>query len=242
MAELASVRRLDSASAVAEEAAALIVRAAEAAIGARGRFIFALSGGRTPELAYRRLAEEGLRHRIAWSDTLILWTDERCVPPDDRGSNYRMAREALLDHVPLPADNILRIRGEDCALAEDQRYERALHRLLGPGGSEGRIDLVLLGVGADGHTASLFPRAPSLAERQRWVLPVVGPEPYPRRITLTLPVINAAREVVVLATGAEKAGVVSRVAKGEGDPMWPILGVRPRDGGPRWLVDRDAWP
>ncbi len=234
------LRQFETPEALADEAAARILRAADEAIAERGRFTWALCGGQTPRQTYQRLSRPDLRGRMQWRDTLVLWTDERCVPPDDEGSNYRTASEALLDHVPIPADNILRIRGEDCALAEDQRYERALHRLLGSPPRGGRIDLVLLGVGTDGHTASLFPRSVALAERQRWVLPTIGPEPYPHRITLTLPILNAARSVVVLATGRQKAPVVRAVVRGEADPAWPIAAIRPRDGGPAWLVDREA--
>lgn len=236
------LHRLESPEAVAEHAAALVAEAARAAVAARGCFILALSGGDTPRLTYSRLAQRDYREQLPWRDTVVIWSDERCVPPDDEGSNYRMAAEALLNRVPLPADNILRIRGEDCALAEDLRYERALHRLLQNPLQEGRIDFVLLGVGTDGHTASLFPNSVALAERYRWVLPAVGPEPYPHRITLTLPAINAARRVVVLATGAKKAPIVQAIARGEADEKWPIVFVRPRGGGPTWLVDREACP
>jgi 6-phosphogluconolactonase len=176
---------------------------------------------------------------MPWRDTFVLWTDERCVPPDNPGCNYRMACEALLDRVPIPADNLLRIRGERCALAEDTHYERALHRLLGP---DGRIDLTLLGVGTDGHTASLFPNAPAVIERERWVLPTEGPPPYPRRITLTLPILNASRAVLVLVAGQEKSHIVAAVRSGKAAGLnWPILRVEPRDGPAVWLVDAAAW-
>ncbi len=218
----------------------MVAAAAAGSVAERGRFILALSGGDTPRATYRRLAQGGLRDEISWCDVLVIWTDERCVPPHDPGSNYRMARETLLDHVPIPADNILRIRGEDCALAEDQRYERALHRLLAERGGAA-IDMMLLGVGSDGHTASLFPRSPALAERRRWVLPALGPEPYPHRITLTLPIINASRRIVVLATGQAKAGIVQAVREGRPDPTWPISHVG-GDSTPLWLVDSEACP
>jgi 6-phosphogluconolactonase len=242
MAATVDVYRFETAEAVAEGAVASIARAASEAIAARGDFVCALAGGQTPRLTYQRLAEPEWRDRILWRETMVLWTDEKCVPPDDPGSNYRMAAENLLDHVPLPADNILRIRGEDCSLAEDERYERALHRLLANPIHGGRIDLVLLGVGTDGHTASLFPHSTALAERERWAVPTIGPEPYPHRITLTLPIINAARNVIILATGARKAHIVSAIVKGKADTKWPILAVQPRDGGPAWLVDSEACP
>lgn len=242
MAALTELQRFDGPENVAEEAASRIVRAANEAVASRGRFILAVTGGQTPILTYRRLARSRFREAMPWAETLVVWTDERCVPPESEGSNYRMVRESLLDHVPLPADNILRIRGEDCALSEDLRYERALHRLLASAPGNNRIDLMLLGVGEDGHTASLFPRAVTLAERQRWVLPAVGPEPYPHRITLTLPMINASRTILVLATGVGKAPVVSRVFAGTCDPLWPIASVRPSEGDLVWLADRAAAP
>lgn len=242
MATTIDLYRFDTPSAVAEGAAALIARLAKDAVAARGCFVWALSGGNTPRPTYERLAQPDMRNQFPWRETFVLWTDERCVGPDDPGANYRMAAEALLDHVPLPGDNILRIRGEDCTLSEDQRYEQVLHRLLMNSTQAGRLDLALLGCGVDGHTASLFPHAVALAERERWVLPAVGPEPYPHRITLTLPILNTARNVVVLATGKPKARVVGAIARGQGNPDWPILAIQPRDGGPTWLVDRDACP
>jgi 6-phosphogluconolactonase len=237
------IQRFETPEDVAREAARRIVDAADAAIAERGRFILALSGGETPRLTYGCLAHADMRDEMRWADTILLWSDERCVPPDDDGSNYRMAREALLDHVSIPADNILRIRGEGCPIAEDERYERALHRLLDAPPTAGRIDLMLLGVGADGHTASLFPNSPALVERRRWVLPATGPAPYPRRITLTLPIVNASRNVIVLATGAQKAHIVRALLDGSVEAMrWPIALVQPHDGRALWLVDRAAHP
>jgi 6-phosphogluconolactonase len=228
--------------AVAEEAAARIMQAATDSVAQRGRFVLALSGGETPKLTYQRLAQPDLRDKVPWRETLIVWTDERCLPPEHQASNYRMASEALLDHIPLPADNVLRIRGEECMISEDQRYEQALHRLLDFGGHEAPIDLMLLGVGTDGHTASLFPNSVALVERERWVLPSVGPQPYPQRITLTLPIINATRSVLILATGERKAPIIQAMREGKADPKWPITLVKPHRGGPTWLVDRAACP
>lgn len=234
------IRTLDTPVEVALAAAHFIAESATAAVQDRGRFVIALSGGQTPRPAYECLARPDLASTLPWRNTFVLWTDERCVMPDNEGSNYRMAREALLDHVPLPADNVMRIRGENCALSEDQRYERSLHRLLG---DDDRIDLALLGVGADGHTASLFPRSPALAERRRWILPALGPAPYPRRITMTLPILCAARQIVVLATGSSKAHIVRAVREpADPPPDWPILAVRPQDGQVVWFVDREACP
>jgi len=236
------LQRFPTADELADRAAELILDSATKAVALRGRFVWALAGGQTPRATYARLTQADLSGRFPWRDTFIVWTDERCVPPDDPGSNYRMVREMLLDRAPVPADNVLRIRGEDCPLAEDERYEAALRRLLNDAAGQGRIDLALLGVGADGHTASLFPGAVTLAEQRRWVVPAVGPPPYVRRITLTLPLLNASRRVVVLATGPSKAAVVRSVRVGGPEAQnWPISLVRPHSGDLVWLVDAAAF-
>lgn len=230
--------QFQNAEELADRTARYIVDLGCTAISERGRFILALSGGNTPKATYHKLTLTEYRTQLSWNDTFIIWTDERCVPADSEGSNYRMTCEALLNHVPVPADNILRIRGERCPLAEDEHYEQALHRLLG---TDDRIDLTLLGVGTDGHTASLFPNAPTLVERQRWVLPATGPAPYAHRITLTLPLINASRNVLVLACGSDKAPIVQAIMSGAAaDRNWPILAVQPSSGRLLWYVDQDA--
>jgi len=219
--------------ALADAAARLTVDVAAHAIATRGRFMWALAGGETPRTTYERLALPPFRERVDWRHTWVFFGDERAVPPDDAGSNYRMAHEALLSRVPIPAAQVLRIRGE----AEDLEvaaadYARALGEAFGTRrGALPRFDLVLLGLGVDGHTASLFPDSPVVREVFRAVAAV-------HRLTLTLPVLNAAARVVFLVAGAEKAKVVKAVL-GERATL-PAAMVRPADGELVWLLDRAA--
>jgi len=227
--------------ALADAAARLTVDVAAAAIAARGRFMWALAGGETPRATYARLALPPFRERVDWRHTWVFFGDERAVPPDHAGSNYGMAHEALLSKVPIPAAQVLRIRGEaedlEVAAAE---YARALSEAFGTRrGALPRFDLVLLGLGVDGHTASLFPDSPVVREVFRAVAAVhVAAASIPQRLTLTLPVFNAAARVVFLVAGAEKAKVVKAVL-GERATL-PAAMVRPADGELVWLIDRAA--
>jgi len=227
--------------ALADAAARLTVDVAAQAIAARGRFMWALAGGETPRATYARLALPPFRERVDWRHTWVFFGDERAVPPDHAGSNYRMAHETLLSKVPIPAAQVLRIRGEaedlEVAAAE---YARALSEAFGTRrGALPRFDLVLLGLGVDGHTASLFPDSPVVREVFRTVAAVhVTAASIPQRLTLTLPVFNAAARVVFLVAGAEKAKVVKAVL-GERATL-PAAMVRPADGELVWLLDRAA--
>ena len=229
----------------------IVARAAEA-ISATGRFTLALSGGSTPRAAYSRLAAGDCRlatgdSRLAtgdwqlatgdWRLVHILWGDERCVPPDDPRSNYRMAKEALLDRVPIPAQQIHRIRGEDDPEKAAAEYEGELRALLG---SEG-LDLVLLGLGEDGHTASLFPGQAAVHETARWVLAVPSPDATMWRITLTPAILNAARNVTFVVSGASKAVRLQQVLQGPFTPdVLPAQAIRPLQGRLTWMVDQAA--
>jgi 6-phosphogluconolactonase len=208
----------------------IVARAAEA-ISATGRFTLALSGGSTPRAAYSRLATGN------WRLVHVLWGDERCVPPDDPRSNYRMAKEALLDRVPIPGQQIHRIRGEDDPAKAAAEYERVLRALLG---SEGP-DLVLLGLGEDGHTASLFPGQAAVHETARWVVAVPAPDATMWRITLTPAVLNAARNVTFVVSGANKAARLEQVLRGPYTPdVLPAQAIRPVEGRLTWMVDEAA--
>src|SRR3989442_12461298 len=177
---------LPSAAAVADAAAGRFVAAAGDAISSRGQFIVALSGGSTPRDTYRRLATEALVSREMWSRVQVLWGDERCVPPDHAESNYRMARETLLDRVPVPAASVHRIHGEDDPATAAAVYETTLRALLRtPAGA--RIDLVLLGLGEDGHTAPIFPGSAAVHEQTRWVMAARAPAAPMWRATLPPP-------------------------------------------------------
>jgi 6-phosphogluconolactonase len=226
--------------ALALAAAGLVAEAARAAVDARGRFTLAVAGGSTPLPAYRRLAEPALATGVPWPDVHVFWGDERCVPPDDPSSNQRAVREALLDRVPVEADHVHPIRcGGDPERAA-ATYE-ALLRTTFPDATGPSFDLVLLGLGENGHTASLFPGDPALAPSRRWVLPVRVPGQPFARITLSAELLNRARAVVFLVSGEAKAAVLHQVLEGPPRPaVLPAQLIRPHRTEPLWLVDRAA--
>jgi 6-phosphogluconolactonase len=232
---------------VSRRAADLFLRLAREADARYRAFTVALSGGSTPKGLYARLAQEPYRTEVPWNLIHVFWGDERCVPPDHADSNYKLAYDALLSQVALPETNIHRVPTDtgDCAQAAAD-YAQELVTFFG---LEGRalphFDLLLLGVGDDGHTASLFPGQPALDEREALVVasPPGRLPPPVDRVTLTLPVLNAARHVVFLATGAGKREIVARILAGrdaaEGD-LLPAQRVRPADGALTWIVDQAA--
>jgi 6-phosphogluconolactonase len=214
----------------------IVARAAEA-VAATGRFTLALAGGSTPRAAYAQLATDAFAHRVEWGRVHVLWGDERCVPPDDPRSNYRMAKEALLDRVPIPAQRIHRIRGEDDPEKAAAEYEGELRALLGREG----LDLALLGMGEDGHTASLFPGQAAVHETARWVLAVPTPDATMWRITLTPALLNQARNVTFVVAGAGKAERLQQVLQGPFTPdLLPAQAIRPVEGQLTWMVDETA--
>ncbi len=226
---------------VAAAAAAEVLARGGEAVAARGSFALALSGGSTPRALYALLADprRPFAGRMPWGRTQVFFGDERHVPPDHPDSNFRMVRQVLLAHVPIPAENVHRVRGElSDAAAAAAAYERELRAALGESPA---IDLILLGLGEDGHTASLFPGSPALDERKRWVVAPWVERLGARRITFTLPVLEAARQVLFLVTGAAKSAALRR-ALGEptGAEPIPAARVRPRRGRVLWLVDRAA--
>src|SRR6185295_7503400 len=233
-------------------AAERVTSLAERAIATRGHFVWALAGGKTPEELYRLLASASYAARIDWQRVHFFWSDERCVPADHPESNYRMARESLLDRVRPPEAHVHRLQGELPPLLEASRYERelaaaALPASAGPGSASSpppRLDLILLGMGADGHTASLFPGAAAVSERQRWVTATRLEGREVARLTFTLPLINAAAAVLFLGAGTDKAPALARVAgrphppqpgEAPGEPL-PAQLVRPTTGQLEWLV------
>jgi len=209
------------------------------AISERGRFSVVLSGGETPRRLYEILATPPFQERICWGDVHVFWSDERCVPPDDPRSNARMARQALLNHVPIPPENIHPIHCETSPQQAALSYEQELRDFFG---SQPPIfDLVLLGLGENGHTASLFPHTPVLKEQQHWVAEVYVAELDMYRVTLTAPLINQARQVVFLVCGSEKASVLQNVLEGAYQPNdLPAQLIRPNGAQPIWLVDKAA--
>ncbi len=216
-------------AALARSAAVWLAETLADAIAARGRCTLALAGGSTPAPVYAELASPALARRIDWSRVHVYFGDERAVPPTHRDSNYRVASDVLLSRVPIPAAQIHRMEGErqDLAAAAAD-YER----LLPPA-----LDVLLLGMGRDGHTASLFPHSPALAERARRVVVVESPKPPPLRLTITPPVIAAARHLAMLATGKEKADPAVRALEGPATPQ-EIPACLARHG--IWFLDRAA--
>ena len=230
---------------IAREAAEEFSRRAEESVVGRGSFSVALSGGSTPRSLYVLLADPGepYRARIPWDRIHFFWGDERQVPPDHPDSNYRMARVSLLSKVPLPPEHIHRIRTEwpdaDEAAAEYEREIRSFFRL--KRGERPRFDIILLGMGTDGHTASLFPGTDVLHEKERLVSAVRVEKLRSWRISLTLPVLNHAASVIFLVSGAGKAGTLESVLYGPYRPdILPAQLIRPVSGHLLWLVDRPA--
>lgn len=231
-----------------ERAVQRFVQAARTATAARGRFAVALSGGSTPEPLFERLAEPEIRDAVPWEATRVFWADERCVPPDHEDSNYRLARKTLLDTVGIPPDRIHRIEAEAPDPDEAaERYERQLHETLSvTPRSLPHLDLVLLGLGADGHTASLFPESAAVGETDRLVIAVRASEPSMQppiveRITLTPPALNAAWDALFLVAGEAKAPAVAATLEGPRAPReWPAQLVEPVEGTVTWLLDAAA--
>ena len=226
---------------LSHEAAQYIVRLANEAIVSHGRFSIALSGGSTPRVLYGLLGDEPYRSQIAWSQVEFFWSDERCVPPDSSDSNYQLAQEVLLSKVPIPASQIHRMPADksdrDAASLE---YTQEMQRVFGTDRIPS-FDLLQLGMGPEGHTASLFPHQPSLQEQQRLVMPVNVPKPPPPRLTFTPPLLNAAKHVLFLVTGADKAEAVQAVLEGGYQPEeYPAQIVRPPHGDVTWMLDTAA--
>ena len=233
--------------AIAADAAERIVRAADEAIALSERFRIGLSGGSTPKQLFQLLASDAYRDRIDWTHVEVFFVDERCVPPDHADSNYRMAREALLSKAPIPGDNVYRMRGEvDPPDEAAKEYGRMLkEKFGGPTIDEGGgLDVALLGMGDDGHTASLFPGTPAVTEtKHRCVANYAEHSTTGRswRLTLTAPFINRSRDVIVLVAGANKAKTLAAVLEGPRDPQrLPIQLIRPASGRMTWLIDAAA--
>jgi 6-phosphogluconolactonase len=244
MAELSEganeVRIFDGASELMRATADEIALAARQAVGNHGRFTWALAGGSTPRAVYELLASDFYRERMPWSAIHFFWGDERHVPPDHPDSNFRMAREAMLDRVPVPAENVYRIPAEEPdAQRAAAEYESALRSFFAPAPGEWpRFDLILLGLGKDGHTASLFPGGDAVRERERLVVAPWVEAQKTFRITLTPPVLNHARRAMFLVSGEEKAEALHAVLEGAREPeRYPAQIV---EGNRLWMVDRAA--
>ncbi len=223
--------------ALSRNAAELFAAGACHAVAERGRFCVALSGGSTPQRCYQLLAAPPLRDLVPWPQVEVFWGDERCVPENDPRSNLRLAREALLDRLPQPPGQIhpMSCAGDPAAAAG--AYQALLQSAFDPG--EPCFDLILLGLGTDGHTASLLPGTPAPLETNRLVVTVRAPGAEFSRLTLTVPVLNQARQIIVLVSGREKTTILHQIL--DGPPgRYPAQLLAPGDGQLLWLVDRAA--
>jgi 6-phosphogluconolactonase len=222
------------------KAAEQFVVLAGAACAEKGRFAVALSGGSTPKALYALLASKKYRDRIDWPRVHLFWGDERCVSPDYPESNFRMVQESLLSKVEIPPETIHRMEGEKEPAAAATDYEIELRNFFGSTALP-RFDLILLGLGEDGHTASLFPGSAAVTEEKRWVATVDVERLETHRLTLTLPVINAAAHVTFLVAGENKASIVKDVlAPGADSSAYPAGRVKPSDGQLTWFITQDA--
>lgn len=233
--------RLDDLNAVAHAAAVLFVRAAQEA-RPRNRFNVVLSGGSTPRAFHTLLAAPPYRDQVEWSQVHFYWGDDRCVAPDDPESNFRMARETLLDKVPIREAQIHRMHTEEDPVVAANLYEEELRQDFALGeGQLPRFDLIYLGMGPDGHTASLFPHTAALAVTDKLVTANFVPKLSANRITLTYPVLNNAAAIAFLVAGSDKADALAAVLQGSRDPdTYPSQLIAPTDGDLFWLADRAA--
>lgn len=223
-------------------AAEEFIRLAHRAVESAARFTVALSGGSTPRGLYELLALDAYKERVPWPRVHLFWGDERCVAPDHPDSNYRMVREALLSRISLPEENVHRMAGEQEPALAASEYENELKKSFHL--SEGvlpRFDLILLGIGEEGHTASLFPGSAALGESRHMVVAHYVEKLKTHRLTLTLPVLNQGAEVVFLVSGHKKAEIVKEVLANDGaSSMLPAARVRPLAGRLTWLITQDA--
>jgi 6-phosphogluconolactonase len=239
-----AVRTFADVASLSAAAAPACVRGARDAVAAGGRFTVALAGGSPPTRLYHLLTVDPFRNQVDWQRVEVFWGDERCVPPDHADSNYRMAREAMLEHLPIPAEHVHRIEAERAdrdAAARD--YQAILARVLGVNedAEPPALDLILLGMGPDGHTASLFPYTQALDETTRWVVANHVPQLHTDRLTLTRPILNRAHEVLFLVAGADKAERLVEVLTGPSEPKrLPSQSIQPSGGQLVWFVERAA--
>ncbi|MBW1800425.1 MAG: 6-phosphogluconolactonase [Deltaproteobacteria bacterium] len=224
----------------AERGAFLFMQIAQDSVSKRGEFLVAISGGSSPRPIHRLLVKTALIEEIPWGRMHLFWVDERCVESASPESNYGNAKRDFLDQAPIPDDYVHPMPGTLPPVTGAQIYQNELEKIV-PGGEGGPpvFDLICLGVGSDGHTASLFPDHPALAESKKKVVHVKGGNPYTHRLTLTYPVLNHARHIIIMALGKGKAGVMKHIAE-EGEPFLPIQRIQPVAGTVTWLLDREA--
>lgn len=225
-------------SAASMEAAERFACAAVRAVAKRGAFYVAVSGGSSPKRMYEILASRDFADLVPWARTELFFTDERCVPPESEDSNYRMVNKLLLSTVPIPESNVHRFHGEDPPEAAAAAYEHEIHRVMG---GNPLFDLIVLGMGPDSHTASLFPNSPALREGGRHAAANYVEKLGACRLTLTIPTINHSESVIILAMGEGKADALAEVLNGPIDmDIHPVQAIQPMHGRLLWIVDRQA--
>ena len=233
------LRIFETAAQMYHNSAQTVCQLIKLAIKSSDRCTLVLSGGSTPKKLYELLADKTFSAHVEWSKVFIFWGDERCVPPEDPQSNFKLAYEFLLSKIASPSANIFRIRGENHPSEATNEYERTLKEFFHASSGPPAFDIILLGLGEDGHTASLFPGSKALTEKERWVVDVTVPKPPSRRITLTLPVLNNAHSILFVVTGESKAKALREIVE-NGNNSLPAALVQPVEGDLLWMADQDA--
>jgi len=222
-----------------EIAVQTIIEQGTQALMRRGFYTLVLSGGGTPQPIYQALASSTGQNKLDWRNTWIFWGDERCVLPTHQDSNYLMAKNAFLEHIPIPADNIFRIHGELRPDAAAQMYEEEINQFFY--GREKRFDTTLLGLGNDGHTASLFPDTEGLKVTECWVVSNINPHTQSDRVTLTFKAINQSRNIIFLVKGADKSEIVAEIIENpHTPPFYPAKKITGKETLPYWIIDTAA--
>jgi len=236
----AQVRVFEDLEALSRAAADIFLALSRASISATKKFTVALSGGATPRRLYSLLGSAPYHKDVDWKKIHVFWVDERAVPRDHPESNFKLVFDAWLSKIPIPETNLHRIRGEDGPEKAAREYEVDLRNFFG-GQRTPVFDLIILGIGEDGHTDSLFPGSSALAETARLTLPVYAERPKTGRVTLTLPVLNNASHILFLVSGRAKADIVAKVLEeGKANGRYPAGLLNPSRGSIEWLVDKDA--
>lgn len=242
MSRLPEIHVLEDETSLANEVADFLAWTVEETLQRHAQFRLVLSGGSTPRALYRTLARPDWSKRIAWPRIKFFFGDERCVPPTHAESNYATAKASLFDPLSIPDTQVARIHGEEPPEDAARRYESAIRQEFTTDATTvPRFDLILLGLGDDGHTASLFPGTPALEERTRLVVAGSSPAGVPQRVTMTYSLLNRAKVVIFLVTGAKKAAMVRRVLdEGGGQPTRPAARIAPTEGRLMWYLDEAA--
>lgn len=231
---------LSDLEAISHRAAEMFVTMSKSCIASQGKFSAAISGGSTPRRLYALLSSDRYRNEVHWHSVHFFWVDERCVPKEHEESNFKTAFDTLLSKVPIPDGNINRIKGEEDPERAARDYEKDIRQFFRRAGLP-MFDLVILGMGEDGHTASLFPGSKLLEEAKRLAVPIYLDPPHRNRITLTLPVLNNAVQILFLVAGRPKAAVLSEILReGERKKRFPAGRIHPVNGSMIWLIDQQA--